>query len=89
MPRQLASIMAEYAEHEESRKPTLFTRAASGHVRAHEFNEPDDDSAIRRIQGIVSDSAASVTGLLLLAHEPERVLDHRAPTARRISPRRR
>ena len=74
MPRQLASIMAEYAEHEESRKPTLFTRAASGHVRAHEFNEPDDDSAIRRIQGIVSDSAASVTGLLLLAHEPERVL---------------
>ena len=74
MPRQLASIMAEYAEHEESRKPTLFTRAASGHVRAHEFNEPDDDSATRRIQGIVSDSAASVTGLLLLAHEPERVL---------------
>ena len=74
MPRQLASIMAEYAEHEESRKPTLFTRAASGHVRAHEFNEPNDDSAIQRIQGIVSDSAASVTGLLLLAHEPERVL---------------
>ena len=27
MPRQLASIMAEYAEHEASRKPTLFTRA--------------------------------------------------------------
>lgn len=74
MPRQLASIMAEYAEHEASRKPTLFTRAASGHVRAHEFNEPDDDSAIQRIQGIVSDSAASVTGLLLRAHEPERVL---------------
>ncbi|MDA0167828.1 hypothetical protein OJ998_01920 [Solirubrobacter taibaiensis] len=74
MPRQLASIMAEYAEHEESRKPTLFTRAPSGHVRAHEFNEPDDESAIRRIQGIVSDSAASVTGLLLLGHEPERVL---------------
>ena len=74
MPRQLADIMAEYAVHEASRKPTVFTRSASGHVRAHEFNEPDDASAIRRVQGIVSDSTAKVTGLLLLAHEPERVL---------------
>jgi hypothetical protein len=74
MPRQLADIMAEYAVHEASRKPTVFTRSASGHVRAHEFNEPDDASAIRRVQGIVADSTAKVTGLLLLAHEPDRVL---------------
>ena len=74
MPRQLADIMAEYAEHEASRRPTVFTRDASGHVRAHEFHEPDDASAIRRVQRIVADSAAAVTGLLLLAHEPERVV---------------
>ncbi|MBE2319661.1 hypothetical protein DVA67_027075 [Solirubrobacter sp. CPCC 204708] len=74
MPRQLADIMAEYAVHEESRKPTLFTRDDAGHVRAHEFNEPDDDSAIRRVQGIVADSSGAVTGLMLLAFEPERVL---------------
>ena len=42
MPRQLADIMAEYAVHEASRRPTVFTRSASGHVRAHEFNEPDE-----------------------------------------------
>jgi hypothetical protein len=74
MPRQLADVMAEYAQHEGSRTPTVFTRDASGHVRAHEFQEPDDESAIRRVQGIVADSAAAVTGLLLPAHEPERVL---------------
>lgn len=74
MPRQLASIMAEYAEHEESRQPTLFTRDAAGHVRAHEFHEPDDDSAMRRVQGIVGDSSAAVAGLLLLAFDPERVV---------------
>lgn len=74
MPRQLASMMAEYAEHEESRQPTLFTRDAAGHVRANEFHEPDDDSAMRRVQGLVGDSSAAVTGLLLLAHEPERVV---------------
>jgi hypothetical protein len=74
MPRQLADIMAEYAVHEASRRPTVFTRSASGHVRAHEFNEPDDAAALRRVQGIVADSTAKVAGLLLLAHDPERVL---------------
>jgi len=74
MPRQLADIMAEYAVHEASRRPTVFTRSASGHVRAHEFNEPDEAAALRRVQGIVADSTAKVTGLLLLAHDPERVL---------------
>jgi hypothetical protein len=74
MPRQLADIMAEYAVHEASRRPTVFTRSASGHVRAHEFNEPDEAAALRRVQGIVADSTAKVAGLLLLAHDPERVL---------------
>lgn len=78
MARQLAEIMTEYAEHEASRftapdaqwGPTLFTRDAAGHVRAHEFHEPDDDSAVRRVQGILHDSAAAVTGLLLMVFEP-------------------
>lgn len=82
MPRQLASIMAEYAEHESTRfesaestwGPTLFTRDDAGHVRAHEFHEPDDETAIRRVQGVVADSRAAVTGLLLLAYDPEHVL---------------
>src|SRR5689334_20188677 len=78
MPRQLAEIMAEYAEHEASRfavpgaqwGPTLFTRDDAGHVRAHEFHEPDDDSAVRRVQGIVLDSRAAVTGLMLTVFDP-------------------
>lgn len=82
MPRQLAEIMAEYAEHEASRfalpgaqwGPTLFTRDDAGHVRAHEFHEPDDDSAVRRVQGIVLDSRAAVTGLMLTVFDPEHVL---------------
>jgi len=82
MPRQLAEIMAEYAEHEASRfdapdaqwGPTLFTRDDAGHVRAHEFHEPDDDSAVRRVQGIVVDSRAAATGLMLTVFEPEHLL---------------
>ncbi|MDA0183472.1 hypothetical protein OJ997_24400 [Solirubrobacter phytolaccae] len=82
MPRQLAEIMAEYAEHEASRfsapdavwEPTVFTRDDAGHVRAHEFREPDDDSATRRVQGIVVDSRAAVTGLLLMVFRPEQLL---------------
>ena len=82
MPRQLAEIMAEYAEHEASRfaaadakwEPTLFTRDGSGNVRAHEFHEPDDDSAVRRVQGIVVDSRAAVTGLMLTVFDPEHLL---------------
>lgn len=82
MSRQLAEIMAEYAEHEASRfsapdaawEPTLFTRDAAGHVRAHEFHEPDNDSAVRRVQGIIGDSAAAATGLLLTVFEPEQLL---------------
>lgn len=74
--------MAEYAEHEASRfsapeaqfEPTLFTRDDNGHVRAHEFHEPDDDSAVRRVQGIVIDSRAGVTGLMLTVFEPEHLL---------------
>lgn len=82
MSRQLAEIMAEYAEHEASRfsapdavwEPTLFTRDAAGHVRAHEFHEPDNDSAVRRVQGILGESAAAATGLLLMVFEPEHLL---------------
>jgi hypothetical protein len=82
MARQLAEIMAEYAEHEASRfsapdatwEPTLFTRDAAGHVRAHEFHEPDNDSAVRRVQGILGDTAAAATGLLLMVFEPEQLL---------------
>jgi hypothetical protein len=82
MARQLAEIMAEYAEHEASRfsapdaawEPTLFTRDAAGHVRAHAFHEPDNDSAVRRVQGILGDTAAAATGLLLTVFEPEQLL---------------
>jgi hypothetical protein len=82
MARQLAEIMAEYAEHEASRfsapdaawEPTLFTRDAAGQVRAHEFHEPDNASAVRRVQGILADTAAAATGLLLMVFEPEQLL---------------
>ncbi len=83
MPRQLAAIMAEYAEYEASRfsapdaswEPTLFTRDAErARPRARVQRARPTRPRSQRVHGIVVDSAAAVTGLLLMVYDPEHLL---------------
>jgi hypothetical protein len=74
MPRQLASIIAEYAEHEGFSEPTVFTRNRDGDVRAHEFHEPTEAAAIARVRAVVASENAVATGLMLRVRDPDQVL---------------